>query len=331
MDKMSVRQASQCLGAAQRILVICHIRPDGDAIGSLLGLGLALQAAGKSVQMVCADGVPASLRHLDGSQQIIDQPKGEFDAICVVDCSDLKRTGNVLDGHPQPDINIDHHITNLEFARINLIDAEAVSTTQILADMLPELGLPITESVASALLNGLVTDTIGFRTPNVTPFTLRLAAELMEKGANLPELYFRSLVGRSFEAARLWGAGLSQLQKEGRVVWCALTRADRKAAGYPGKDDADLVNVLSAIEDTEIAIVIVEQNASKVKVSWRSQGNIDVAQVAMQFGGGGHPAAAGAEIQLPMQEAIPMILEATQSALAQPLLPAALPNIILQK
>ena len=331
MDEMLIRQAGARLAAAQRILIVCHIRPDGDAIGALLGLGLALQAAGKTVQMVCADGVPANLRHLEGSQQVLDRPKGDFNAICVVDCSDLKRTGSVLESYPQPDINIDHHITNLEYARINLVDPEAVSTTQMLANLLPQFNLSINQTVASALLTGLVTDTIGFRTSNINANTLRLAADLMEAGANLPVLYYRSLVGRSYEGARLWGAGLSRLQKEGSIVWCALTKADRKAVDYPGKDDADLVNVLSAIEETEVAIVIVEQNASKIKVSWRAQPGIDVAQIAMRFGGGGHPAAAGAEIELPLQDAVPLILEATHTALAQPILSAAQQKMVVQK
>jgi bifunctional oligoribonuclease and PAP phosphatase NrnA len=318
MDRTSIRQAAERLRAAQRVLVVCHIRPDGDAIGSLIGLGLALQAAGKEVQMVCADGVPGSFHHLKGSRQVVGRPSGDFDACCVVDCSDLKRTGGVLDNLPQPDLNIDHHITNLAFAQINLVDPQAVSTTQILASLLPEFGLPVNEAVAAALLTGLVTDTIGFRTQNTTPAALRLAADLMERGANLSELYYRGLVGRSFAAARLWAAGLSRLQKDDRIAWCTLTREDRKAAGYPGKDDADLINILSSIEGIDIAIVIVEQSRSRVKVSWRAQPGIDVAQIALRFGGGGHPAAAGAELNLPIDEAVPLILEATQEALPQP-------------
>jgi phosphoesterase RecJ-like protein len=230
----------------------------------------------------------------------------------------MRRTGGVLENYPQPDINIDHHITNLGFARINLVDAQAVSTTQILARLLPELGLPMNKAVAAALLTGLVTDTIGFRTQNTTPSALRLAAELMEHGADLAELYQRGLVGRSFAATRLWAAGLASLQKEGRIAWTSLTRQDRELAGYHGRDDADLINVLSAIEDIEIAIVIVEQSHSRVKVSWRARPGIDIAQVALQFGGGGHPAAAGAEINLSLAEAIPLVLEATQEALSRP-------------
>jgi phosphoesterase RecJ-like protein len=315
MDKTAIRLAGERLAAAQRVLVVCHIRPDGDAIGALLGLGGSLEAAGKTVQCVCADGVPGNFRHLAGSGHVLTRPTGDFDVICVVDCSDLRRTGGVLDGLAQPDINIDHHITNLNFAGLNLVDPEAVSTTQILAQLLPEFGLPINQNVAAALLTGLVTDTIGFRTPNTNPAALRLAADLMEKGANLHDLYYRGLVGRTFAAARLWAAGLASLQREGRLVWCTLSREDRKAAKYPGKDDADLINVLSAIEGIDIAIVIVEQNRHRVKVSWRSQPGIDVAKIAMHFGGGGHPAAAGAELDLPLEAAVPQILEATQAAL----------------
>jgi len=122
MDNTPLDQARQALLAAQRILVTSHIRPDGDAIGSLLGLGLSLKEAGKQVQMILSDGVPAAFRFLEGSQQIRKKPEGDFDLSVVLDCSDFERSGSALNGHPTPDLNIDHHPTNLSFARINLIE-----------------------------------------------------------------------------------------------------------------------------------------------------------------------------------------------------------------
>jgi phosphoesterase RecJ-like protein len=235
--------------------------------------------------------------------------------ICVVDCSDMQRTGNALIGYPQPDLNIDHHITNLHFARVNLVDPQAVATAEILAELILALGLPISPSVAAALLTGLITDTIGFRTSNMQPNSLRLAAKLMEAGANLPELYRLSLVTRSFEAARFWGAGLSTLEKEGRMVWATLSMADRKAAGYPGRDDADLVTVLASIEDADIALIFVEQPDNHIKVSWRAQPGFDVSQVALQFGGGGHPPASGADIAGELIEVQASVLNATRPLL----------------
>lgn len=312
MSDAPIEVACKRLQEAQRILVVSHVRPDGDAIGSLIGMGLSLQTSGKEVQMVLADGVPASFRHLSGSEQVRNQAEGSFDLIAVLDCSDLKRVGSALNGFSVPDLNVDHHPTNLNFARINLVEEEAVATAEMLARYLPAFGFPITEQVASALLFGVITDTLGFRTNNMTPNALRVAADLMEAGGDLPALYYKGLLRRTYEAAQYWGAGLSGLQREGRMVWTTLTMADRRAVGYPGRDDADLINVLASLEDVDVVIVFIEQPGDRIKVSWRSQPGFDVSQVALQFGGGGHKAASGAEIEGSLEEVQAQVLESTR-------------------
>ncbi|MEN8171726.1 MAG: bifunctional oligoribonuclease/PAP phosphatase NrnA [Chloroflexota bacterium] len=313
MNKELIADAFDILHQAQRILVTSHVRPDGDAIGSLLGLGLALQDNGKDVQMIMADGVPKSFRHLSGSEQVHRKPKGTFDAIVVVDCSDLGRVGSVLDDLPDPDLSIDHHITNLPFARVNLVDSDATSTTEMLTALLPALKLSLSKPIAEALLTGLITDTLGFRTTNMRPQALRAAADLMAFGIDLPVLYRKVLLSRSYHAARYWGRGLSNLQLENRIVWTSLTLDDRQAVDYPGRDDADLINVLSTIEDADVALIFVEQKDDTVKVSWRSRPGFDVAKVAFQFGGGGHKPAAGAELEGPLDEVQQKVLEATRA------------------
>ncbi|MEA4908062.1 MAG: bifunctional oligoribonuclease/PAP phosphatase NrnA [Anaerolineaceae bacterium] len=307
----SIRQK---ISNAKNIVIVSHIRPDGDAVGSVLGLGLALQATGKNVQMVLADGVPSSFHHLKGYHQIARKPKGEYDLLIVVDCSDLLRVGTVIKDRT-PDINIDHHITNQNFAIINYVDASAPATTAILAANLSIWGLPITQPIAAALLSGLISDTLGFRTTNVTPDSLRLAADLMEHGANLSELYMQALINRSFESARYWGYGLEKLQRKDGIVWTSLALEDRSKATYPGNDDADLVNTLSTIEDADIALIFVEQREGKVKISWRARPGLDVSQIALAFGGGGHPAAAGAEVTGTLEEVQERVLLSTQAAL----------------
>ena len=296
---------------ADRILVLSHVRPDGDAIGSMLGLGLALQSTGKSVQMVLSDGVPRNFCYLQGIEKIRRRPKGDFDLVVVVDCSDVQRIGEVIKGYT-PDINIDHHVTNLDFARVNLVLPEAVATSAILAEYMPAWNLPIDENIASALLTGLVSDTIGFRTSNMTAHALHLAAELMDRGANLPELYNQALVRRSFESALYWGQGLNHLQYENRLVWTSLSLDDRARSNYPGNDDADLVNVLSSIDNTDVAVIFVEQKGGRVKVSWRAQLGLDISPIATQFGGGGHAAASGAEITGSLPDVQNEVLAATR-------------------
>jgi len=315
MDERQIQSAFRELRSAKRVLVVSHIRPDGDAVGSLIGLGLSLQNLGKEVQMVLSDGMPKIFRHLPGSDQVKHRPTGSFDMTLVLDCSDIERTGSSLSDNPIPDVNLDHHPTNTGFARYNLVDEKAVATSEILAEYLPKFGFPISKQVADALLFGMITDTLGFRTNNMTPKALQLAAQLMEVGGDLPRLYQRGLLSRTFEAALYWGAGLSGLKRDGRMLWATLALEDRRDVGYPGNDDADLISLLSTIEGADVAIMFVEQGNGHVKVSWRSQPEFDVSQVALNFGGGGHAAAAGASIKGELNDIQANVLAITKSIL----------------
>ena len=316
MERAIITEIKDRLKQAQNILIASHVRPDGDAIGALIALGLALQNAGKIVQMVLQDGIPASFRFLEGYEQVQKEPKGTWDTFISVDCADFKRLGKPFEAGPNPDINIDHHITNEKFGKINLIVGEEVATSAILTDCLPQWGLEITSPVANALLTGIVTDTLGFRTSNTTPASLRQAALLMERGANLTDLYSRSLVRRTYPAARYWGAGLSSLERSDGLVWGTLTVADRKTTGYGGNDDADLINMISAIDGSKVGMIFVEQTNQHVKISWRALENgVDVSKVAKHFGGGGHAAAAGADIPGLLNEIQPLVLKTTREML----------------
>jgi phosphoesterase RecJ-like protein len=317
MNEGKTGAIKECLDKSKNIVIASHIRPDGDAIGSLLGLGLALCDAEKSVQMVLVDGVSSSFRHLDGSELIVKEPTGEHDTFITVDSADFKRVGKAFENFGQPDINIDHHKTNEHFGKLNLIEAEEVATAAILARHLPQWGYKITKPIAAALLTGIITDTLGFRTANTNPSALRLCAMLMETGVDMTDLYMRSLVKKTFPAARYWGAGLSHLEQKNGIVWATLTLDDRKKSGYGGNDDADLINMISAIEGNKVGMIFVEQSNNHVKVSWRAlESGIDVSQVAKHFSGGGHAAAAGADIPGALNEVKPMVLKTTQGMLS---------------
>ena len=304
------------LEKSKDILLTSHVRPDGDAIGSLLGLGLALQQAGKNVQMVLADGISSTYRHLEGADQIKTRITGKIDTFITVDCADFKRTGKLFEELGKPDINIDHHITNEEFGQLNLIEGDEVATAAILTNHMPGWGLEISTPVAAALLTGILADTLGFRTANTTPEALRQAAQLMDYGVDMPDLYMRVLVRRSYSSARYWGAGLANLEQKNGIVWTSLTLADRKAAGYGGNDDADLINIISSIDGNKVGMVFVEQSDQHVKVSWRAMAEgINVAKVAKQFNGGGHAAAAGADIPGVLGEVRTQVLRSTRELL----------------
>jgi len=276
-----------------------------------------MRAAGKSVQTVLADGVPSAFRHLPGADQIKTSFDPGFDTFITVDCADFKRTGKLFASLRPPDINIDHHITNEQFAELNLIEGEEVATSAILTNHLPGWGCPITPPIAAALLTGIITDTLGFRTANVTPEAMRQVATLMESGVDMPDLYMRGLVRRSFAAARYWASGLSSLQRKDGIVYGTLTLADRKSAGYSGDDDADLINVISAIDGFKIGMIFVEQPREHVKISWRAlEPGIDVSKVAVQFGGGGHAAAAGADVKGTLEDVTRSVIKTTKEMLS---------------
>ena len=316
MNNENIGAIKDRLEKSKNIVIASHVRPDGDAVGSLLGLGLALIDAGKSVQMVLADGVPGSYKHLEGSELIVKMPNVEYDTFITVDSADFKRVGKIFEEFGQVDINIDHHKTNEKYGKLNLIEADEVATAAVLARHLPEWGYKITEPIAAALLTGIITDTLGFRTSNTNPSALRLCADLMETGVNMPDLYMRSLIKKSFVAAKYWGVGLSNMEHKNGIVWAALTLEDRKRIGYGGNDDADLINMISAIEGNKVGMIFVAQSDNHVKISWRAlETGIDVSQVAKHFNGGGHAAAAGADIPGTLEELQPLVLKTTREML----------------
>jgi phosphoesterase RecJ-like protein len=311
--RSEVVQAKQLLDGAVRIAVVAHERPDGDAVGSMLGLCLSLRERGKQTHAVLAGGLPGRFAFLPGADKVERRiPEGE-PLVVTVDAADLDRIG--FPEVRKVDINFDHHPSNTRFAAVNLVDPQAAATTSLIYHLAPELGLPITPAVAANLLTGLLTDTIGFRTPNVTADTLRLAADLVDAGADLEDAYRKGLVERSFLAVRYWGQGLSKLERQGELVWASLSLADRKSVGYPGPDDADLIELLTAIQEARVSVVFVEQSENQVKVSWRGRPGVDVARLAAQFGGGGHTLAAGAIIKGGLQPVMDQVLAATGAAI----------------
>ena len=313
MDKSSVERARRALREAGHILLLTHERPDGDALGSLLGMSWMLQAAGRRVSALSRDGVPASYRYLPGSETVSDKLPAAADVCVLLDCSDANRIGEFATPLPFPaTVNIDHHVTNTLFAEVNLVDAESSATAEVVSELAEGLGLALSPQAATCLLAGVVSDTLGFRTSNVGLRTMATTRRLMEAGANLPAIVEASLHRRSFAATRYWAAGLARLQREDALVWTSLSLADRAAAGYPGRDDADLINILSTIEGTAMAVVLVEQDPQRTKVSWRARNGVDVSALAALFGGGGHPAAAGATVQGGLEDVQARVIAATR-------------------
>ena len=297
------------------VTLVAHIRPDGDAVGSVIGFAETLRSIQKTIYIAFEETLPERFRILNKESKG-KKALSKEGIIIALDCADINRLPKDFT-KKKIDINIDHHATNTNFGSLNYVKAEAAATAEIITDLLLEWKLEIPASAANALLMGIITDTIGFRTQNTTPHTLRTAALLVEKGANLTHIYQQSLIDVTWEASLLWGMALSKLQKDGKIIYTVITSEDRKKSGFTGRDDADLTNFLSSIQDAEISILFNQQSETSVKVSWRSRSTVNVANIAAQFSGGGHPAAAGAEIKLSLQQTQQKVLEITKSYLIE--------------
>jgi len=313
-----ISAAAELIRQADRILVICHVAPDGDAIGSLLGLGRALEKLGKHPVLACADPVPRLYRYLPGQENITAHPQGEFDLVISLDCSDLQRLGapfKEADVAGKPIINIDHHITNVNFGTVNWVDTSAAATAQMVLELVEYLGVPLDPDMATCLLNGIVTDTQGFRTPNTTPRVVAAALRLMEAGASLPYIAQQVFNRRPISQIRLWARALTEMQLDGRVLWATITPDMRRDCQMTEDGDGGLVGFLVSAVEADVAIVFAQQEDGTVEVSMRAVPGIDVSGVAFSLGGGGHPQAAGCKLQPPLEEAQRRVLQAVKEAL----------------
>jgi phosphoesterase RecJ-like protein len=300
---------------ANHILLICHVAPDGDAIGSLLGLGLGLEFLSKSSTRACESQPPAKFGFLRGFETITSAPDHDAcDLVISLDSSDPGRMGNVYDPDRLagiPLINLDHHVTNLDFGDINLVDTSAASTAEVVLNLLDHLGIPIGPhpdalfaDIATCLLTGIVTDTVGFRTANVTPQVMQATVRLMQAGASLAQVTHWSFNQRPLAELSLLARGLGRLQAQDGLAWSEITLADRRAVGLDNTDsakraangDAGLVGMLARTREVHIAAVFVEKEHNRVEISFRADPGFDVSQLALSLGGGGHPAASGCTI-----------------------------------
>ena len=302
---------SQQLANAKKIVVVSHIRPDGDAVGSALAFGSALREAGKEVQCVLQDGVAERYLYLPGAHEVAETVNLDYDYLIVVDCADKLRAGTVLDALPKPDLVVDHHKTHIDFGKIDYVETETEATALLLTEKLPRWGLAVSKDTATCLMVGLLADTLGFRTNNTTPRALRTAADLMDKGVDLVQVYHQTLSMRSLSEIRYWGQGLTKLELNDGVLSSTLTLNDRIIAGYPENDDADLINTLTVVPEALISVLFIEQENESVKVSWRSVQGLDVSTIASHFGGGGHTSAAGADIAGGLEEIKTLVLAET--------------------
>lgn len=304
-------RAAEVLSGADRLVLACHVGPDGDALGSMLGLGMAARAQGK--QVVASFGtpfvVPETYRFLDidllvPPAQVPEAPQVfvSFDAGSADRLGELgevaKRAGTV--------VVIDHHVTNEGFGDVDLIDPAAAATAEIVVGLLDRLGWEIDQPIATALLTGLVTDTGRFQYSNTTPATLRAAARMVEAGAR-PEVIGRHVYEETpFGYLHAAGAVLSraQLDAERRLVWSVLTKHDLESSGIGHSDTDPLIDVVRTAAESDVALLVKEMDGGRVKGSLRSRGRVDVGSIAADLGGGGHHNAAGFTLEASVEAAV---------------------------
>jgi Exopolyphosphatase-related proteins len=309
LERENLPEAVAALQAASDIVLACHVNPDGDTLGCMLSLGLALEGMGKRVTLLSADGVPEIYTFMPGVERIErGTERRDFDLAVVVDAGDLNRIGaaNRATVEAAPVLmDIDHHVTGGEFGHVRLLDATAAATAEIVYDLLLALGVRITPPLAENLLCALLTDTGSFRFMNVTPRTFALAGGLMQMGASPAPIAERVFDNRSFAAQKLLGRALESLRRnaDGSVAWAHVTQADFREFGGTDEDTEGIVNAVRAVRGTRAALFLREMPNGKLRVSLRAQDPFDVAAVAAVFGGGGHRLAAGCTLEGPLAEA----------------------------
>ncbi|CAN5833836.1 bifunctional oligoribonuclease/PAP phosphatase NrnA [soil metagenome] len=315
--------------AARRVMTVCHRDPEADALGSALGVALALEARGARVNAVCTDPVPTMYGFMPHIERFRTAPEPDLDPdlIVVCDCGELERVGSVLTEHAQlfarvPIVNIDHHISNPGFGSVDWVDADAAATCEMVTLLLPHLGLAIDAlegDLAADLMAGLVIDTANFQHPNTTPRTLRVASELRAAGVDLSSIARLIYRSKPNEQLRLFGRVLSRLETsaDGAIAWSVLAPADFRATGATAQMSEGLIDLLAQSESAEVAILFKDQGAhTRISVRTR-EGGVDATRLTGAFGGGGHARAAGATLERRLADARALVLTTAEALLAE--------------
>ena len=317
---MNLERAKAFIQSHQNFVLAAHQSPDGDTLGSCLALREALLQMGKAAKVVCPDAVPAYLGFLVGADTVtgtdgIEPPE---EAVIFVDCADHKRTGalrETLEAAPYQ-FCIDHHGTNPKETKNGDWVEEVSATGELILRLLDALHAPITRGIADALYTAIATDTGNFSYGNTSPEAFEAAAKLLGYGINLPELnrvLFREM---TLPKAKLvaYTLGHMELSADGRLNLCAIPESTLSACGATKEDTEGLIDWLRDIDTVEAACVLRESDGC-VRVSMRSKRYCDVAAIAKRFGGGGHVAAAGCTLEMPLDEATAVMRDALIEAL----------------
>jgi bifunctional oligoribonuclease and PAP phosphatase NrnA len=315
------------LAAAERILIVSHVNPDGDAVGCVLGMSHLLRGLGKQTIPAVLFQMPEFCEALPGSAEVIRYRAGdalpEFDLVVVVDTAAVNRLGALYQDHrtillSRPLLVIDHHATNDGIGTANLVSTEYSSCAELVLELALTMGLPLSAEAATCLLMGLITDTQSFQIPSAGAKAMRRAATLIEHGAD-QQLIVRA-VYRSIPPStlRISGMALADLRQEaGGLYWLHISRAMLAEAGADEDASDDTVSRAQTLKGLRILALFREQADGGTKISLRSVPGIDVAAVAQRWGGGGHKQAAGINLTMPPHEAEAALLPVLRQLLSE--------------
>ena len=317
-DLEAVRAIADAIRARHRFVITSHARPDGDSIGSSLAMAYALRAIGKEARVVMADPAPAPLQVFPGvaAIEVTHEVVGEHDAVIVMECGDLPRTG--VDGLDRFFvINIDHHPGYAAYGALNWFDSSAAACGEMVFDLVKAIGAPLTHDVATLIYLAILTDTGSFHYSGISPKTFDICKETLEAGVD-PVMTARSVYDSSnMGRLKLFGAVLSamQIDDSGRIAVVYLDHEMARAAGGTYDDTEGLINLPLTVKEIQAVVFFKQTVGDEYRVSMRSKGDIDIGVIAKEFSGGGHKNAAGCTAKGAIDTLQKMFLEKIEAAI----------------
>lgn len=302
----------------EKFLVCSHARPDGDAVGSMLAMGMLLEQMGKRADLVTSDRVPTIYRGLPGAESIRHALRvhGPYDGVILLECDGIERA-QLRGLELFRLINIDHHLTGRPYGDLNWIDYGAASVGELVYRLVKAAGGTVTREMATCLYTTLLTDTGGFTYGAITETTFGVARDLVLAGADPVETARSIFYSATTSKVLLLGAALNNLKREGRLAWLCITHQDMVRTCAAEEDCEGIVNVGVGIAGVEAAVFLRELPEKRIRVSLRSKGRVNVARISEKLGGGGHGNAAGCTLEGPLARALDEILKELRPAVAE--------------
>lgn len=303
----NVEKAIKKIIEAKNIFMASHVQPDGDNLGSLLGLGLALKKLGKSVYMLKSDTIPKDFMFLPSINLIQEYEEDEIDIFITLDSSDEERLGDnkELIKKANEVINIDHHLSNTNYGSINIVDSNAAATCELVFKLIKSLNVDIDKDIATCLYTGISTDTGSFMYENANAETHLIAAELLKVGIDKQNININIWQNKTLQKTRLFIKTLETLEMyfDDKVAIIEVTKDNLSSIGASMEDSEGIVSFIRDIDTVEVAIMLKEFDENEIKVSMRSKKHIDVSEICLSFNGGGHKRAAGCTIHSNLEKA----------------------------